>query len=106
MRKKLLTLVAIVLVLTLPACGLMPEQIDETTSWSASKLYKEARDESSSGNYEKAVKYYEKLETRYPFGLYAQQAQMEHGPVGGRWPQTETGPTARCLRRSDSHHSV
>lgn len=77
MQKKLLNLAAIALVVLLSACGLMPEQIDETTSWSASKLYSEARGESSGGNYEKAIKYYEKLESRYPFGIYAQQAQME-----------------------------
>jgi len=77
MQKKLLNLAAIALVVLLSACGLMPEQIDETTSWSASKLYTEARDETAGGNYEKAIKYYEKLETRYPFGIYAQQAQME-----------------------------
>lgn len=77
MQKKLSKLAAIALALSLSACGLLPEQIDETTSWSASKLYSEARSEASSGNYEKAVKYFEKLETRYPFGLFAQQAQME-----------------------------
>jgi len=77
MQKKLLNLAAIAFVVLLSACGLMPEQIDETTSWSASKLYTEARGEASSGNYEKSVKYYEKLEARYPFGVYAQQAQME-----------------------------
>jgi len=77
MEKKLLSVAAIVCLLLLSGCGLMPEQIDETTSWSASKLYAEARSEASSGNYEKAVKYFEKLEVRYPFGIYAQQAQME-----------------------------
>ena len=77
MQKKLLKIAVIALALSLSACGLMPEQIDETAAWSASKLYSEARAESSSGNYEKAIKYYEKLETRYPFGLFAQQAQME-----------------------------
>jgi outer membrane protein assembly factor BamD len=29
------------------------------------------------GAYDKAVKYFEKLEARYPFGRYAQQAQLE-----------------------------
>ena len=77
MQKKLLNLVVIAFAMMLSACSLLPEQIDETASWSASKLYSEARSEASSGNYEKAVKYFEKLETRYPFGLFAQQAQME-----------------------------
>jgi outer membrane protein assembly factor BamD len=77
MQKKLLNLAAIALVVLMSACSLLPEQIDETTSWSASKLYSEARSEATGGNYEKAIKYYEKLEARYPFGVYAQQAQME-----------------------------
>lgn len=55
----------------------MPEKIDETKNWSATKLYSEARDELASGNFDKAIQYFEKLESRYPFGTYAQQAQME-----------------------------
>jgi outer membrane protein assembly factor BamD len=77
MQKKLYKLVTLVLALSLTACGLLPEKIDETKNWSASKLYSEARDELDSGNYDKAVQYFEKLESRYPFGTYAQQAQME-----------------------------
>lgn len=77
MQKKSLKFAAAVLALLLSGCGLLPEKVDETKDWSASKLYSEARDELSSGNYEKAVQYFEKLESRYPFGTYAQQAQME-----------------------------
>lgn len=61
----------------LGACSLLPEQIDETKGWSATKLYAEAKSELSSGNYEKAIKLYEKLEARYPYGRFAQQAQIE-----------------------------
>ena len=41
------------------------------------KLYAEAKDEMASGSYEKAIQYFEKLESRFPFGTYAQQAQMD-----------------------------
>jgi outer membrane protein assembly factor BamD len=61
----------------LAGCGLMPDQIDETASWTANKLYAEAKDSLSSGAYDKAVKLFEKLEARYPYGRYAQQAQLE-----------------------------
>ncbi|HZW14289.1 MAG TPA: outer membrane protein assembly factor BamD [Noviherbaspirillum sp.] len=77
MQKRSLKFAAIVLAFSLSGCGLLPEKIDETKDWSASKLYSEARDELSAGNYEKAIEYFEKLESRYPFGTYAQQAQME-----------------------------
>lgn len=77
MQRKLLGLTTVILALVLSACSLLPEQIDETKNWSASKLYSEAKDEMNSGSYDKAIKYYEKLESRYPFGTYAQQAQME-----------------------------
>jgi outer membrane protein assembly factor BamD len=77
MHIKSLKISAIALVISLSACGLTQEKVDETRTWSASKLYSEARDELSSGNFEKAVSHFEKLESRYPFGTYAQQAQME-----------------------------
>lgn len=77
MPKKLLMLGALVLTILLSGCGIFSETIDETKSWSAQKLYSEARGEAQAGDYEKSTQYYEKLEARYPFGLYAQQAQME-----------------------------
>ena len=61
----------------LSGCGLLPEQIDETKSWSASKLYYTAKDNLNEGNYERAIKLFETLEARYPYGAYAQQAQLE-----------------------------
>ncbi|ASU38348.1 outer membrane protein assembly factor BamD [Herbaspirillum sp. meg3] len=77
MQKILLKLLTVAFVLSLSACGLLPEQKDETIGWSASKLYSEAKDELTAGGYEKSIKYFEKLESRYPFGTYAQQAQMD-----------------------------
>jgi len=50
---------------------------DPTAKWDADKIYKEAHDEMIIGNWKKAREYLEKLEARYPFGRYAQQAQME-----------------------------
>lgn len=77
MQKNLLLLATLLLTLTLGGCGLFSGKIDETQAWSASKLYSEAKEELKAANYEKAVQLFEKLESRYPFGTYAQQAQME-----------------------------
>lgn len=65
------------LLLVLASCALLPEQIDTTKNWSVSKLYSEAKAAMSAGDYETAIKYYEKLQARYPFGRYAQQAQID-----------------------------
>lgn len=59
------------------SCGLLPEVQDETRNWSASKLYSEGKDELASANYDRAIKLFETLEARYPYGRYAQQAQIE-----------------------------
>jgi hypothetical protein len=50
---------------------------DETATWSAQRLYTEAKEAMGESDFAKAVKYFEKLEARYPFGRYAQQAQLE-----------------------------
>lgn len=61
----------------LGGCGLLPDKVDETTGWSANKLYSEAKASMTDGGYDKAIQYFEKLEARYPYGRYAQQAQLE-----------------------------
>ncbi|HET7776234.1 MAG TPA: outer membrane protein assembly factor BamD, partial [Azospira sp.] len=63
--------------LSLSGCGLLPEVKDETSGWSANKLYTEAKEAMGEGSWEKAIKYFEKLESRYPYGRYAQQSQIE-----------------------------
>jgi outer membrane protein assembly factor BamD len=69
--------VALFLVLLLSACGLLPKEVQDTKTWSASKYYTEAKSELNDGNYAAAIKLLEALEARYPYGRYAQQAQLE-----------------------------
>jgi len=68
---------AVILALLLCACGLLPDVKDETAGWTAEKLYAEAKMEMGRNGYANAIKYLEKLEARYPYGRYAQQAQIE-----------------------------
>jgi outer membrane protein assembly factor BamD len=64
--------------LLLGGCGIFSgDSSDKTINWSAQRLYSEAEDEMSAGGYTQAIKYFEQLQTRFPFGRYAQQAQME-----------------------------
>lgn len=50
---------------------------DPTLDWTADQLYTEARAALDESNWTTAKDYYTKLEARYPFGRYAQQAQIE-----------------------------
>ena len=75
MKNSLLTL--LLLVVTASGCGLLPADKDETAGWSAQRLYGEAKDEMAARSWDKAIKLLEKLEARYPYGRYAQQAQLD-----------------------------
>ena len=70
-------LVGFLAAVLLAGCALLPEQIDETRGWSAQRLYSEARSSMSDGNYKTALEYLDKIQARYPFGRYAQQAQLD-----------------------------
>jgi outer membrane protein assembly factor BamD len=63
--------------ISLAGCGIFGDKIEESKNWSAEKLYAEAMDELNAGSYERSVQLFEKLESRFPFGNYAQQAQLE-----------------------------
>ena len=66
---------AAVLVAGIAGCGSLDK--DPTLKWDAEKIYAEAKEEMMVGNWKKARELLEKLEARFPFGRYAQQAQME-----------------------------
>ncbi|HEX4880270.1 MAG TPA: outer membrane protein assembly factor BamD [Limnobacter sp.] len=69
-------LILTALVFTLAACG-STKQFDETEGWSPARLYEEAKAEIDVGNYERGIDLLEKLEARYPYGRFAQQAQID-----------------------------
>jgi outer membrane protein assembly factor BamD len=75
--RSLAVIAALFVAMLVAGCGLLPEVKDETVGWSANKLYTEAKEAMNEGSYEKAVQYFEKLESRYPYGRFAQQAQID-----------------------------
>lgn len=72
MRAILSPLVLFTLI-SLSACSSTPKQDLRP----ANELYAEAQTEMADANYEKASKMLETLQSRYPYGRYAQQALME-----------------------------
>ena len=94
MKHSLLALLATALLLG--GCGLLPTEKDETAGWSAQKLYGEAKDAMAARSWDKAIKYLEKLEARYPYGRFAQQAQLDAAYV--YW---KNGERASALAAAD-----
>ena len=81
----------------LGGCSLLPEVKDETASWSAEQLYSEAHDALLEGNYTRAIKLFETLESRFPYGRYAQQAILESAYANYRAGETAAA-VAACDR--------
>lgn len=76
------TLFILLLGLTLQACETLQnfkftDSDDKYADWDAKQFYDNARKAMDAENYFKAIKLYETLEVRYPFGDYATQAQLD-----------------------------
>jgi outer membrane protein assembly factor BamD len=68
---------AVALALFLGGCGLFADKLDPRKDWTAADYYKAAKEEFDNRNWDASIKIYEALESKYPFGRFAQQAQME-----------------------------
>ncbi len=90
--------------LLLSGCSGLDEK-DETLGWSQQKLFTEATDEMRAGNFERAIKFYEILESRYPFGKYAHQAQINVAYAYYRFEEPESALAAadRFIRLHPGH---
>ncbi len=86
--------------LLVSACSLWPfggaDEVKKDKDLPVVKMYNDAKEELQSGNYEKAVKLYEQLEARYPYGPLAQQADLEMA-----YAQYKQGESANAISTAD-----
>ncbi|TFZ08477.1 outer membrane protein assembly factor BamD [Ramlibacter humi] len=94
MLRAKLSFAAAAMLLLLAGCSTTSD--DKTANWSPNKIYSEAKDELSSGNYDKAVPLFEKLEGRAAGTPLAQQAQLEKA-----YAQWKTGDQAQAIATLD-----
>jgi outer membrane protein assembly factor BamD len=87
-----LFLISFLAIMLLSACAGSDGQKDDTDIWSETKLYSEAIDKLNSADFAKCGKYFEKLEARFPFGPYSQQAQ-----INGAYCYWKAQETAQAL---------
>jgi outer membrane protein assembly factor BamD len=100
-------LISLVLTLSLAACGPVIE-IDPTADWDVEQFYSEARAELARKNYLTAIEYYETLESRFPFGKYATQAQIDVAYAYFKFNEPDSALTAleRFIKLHPRHESV
>jgi len=79
MKRSLALIAAILLTSWLTGCAIFgePNELDETKGWTVQRIYEEAEAKMQDRDYEKAIKYFQTLESRFPHGRYATQAQLE-----------------------------
>ena len=75
-------ILSVFLLLTLTACSLFTrcpngDASDAAKHLSAEELYHQAKAELDDGSFTAAIKLYETLQSRYPYGQYAQQSMLE-----------------------------
>jgi outer membrane protein assembly factor BamD len=68
----------IILLLTslVGGCSLLEDE-DETLNWTAEMFLQAAREQAKGEYWEEAITYYRKLQGRFPYGVFSEQAQLE-----------------------------
>lgn len=101
-------ILALCLALTLAACSNTPDRGDQPAESSEKEIYDAAQRFLDSGNYDLAVKNLQLLESRFPFGPYAEQAQLEIIYAHYRARETEAAIAAadRFIRLHPQHPNV
>ncbi len=83
--------------LLVAGCHGLPQKTDETAAWPNQKLYSEAQDALSGGDWGKCAKYFEALQGRDPFGHFAQQAEINDAYCN--WKDGETAGADEAIDR-------
>ena len=107
--KKLFTkLILLAFIANLHGCASRPEDDDPTLKLNAAQLYEEAKYQLTEQNWSDAITLYEKLESRYPYGPYAQQAQLEVAYAYYKYDEIESAILAadRFIKLNPQHPNV
>jgi len=101
-------LIAVLLLAILAVSGCSQQKKEEDPDAPARQLYEEAKTALDNGDYETAVEKYELLESRYPFGPYAEQAQLEVAYAYYKYQEPDAAISAaeRFIRLHPRHEHV
>ena len=105
----LLNLSALFFAAFLTGCASSGGDIDDDTyGMTVAQIYQEAKRLLGKGEYASAVQYYEKLESRFPYGTYAERARIEMAYAYYKDKQPETAIIAadRFIKLHPNHPNV
>ena len=96
------------LVVLLLFSGCSGKKQDITRDWPADRLYYAARSEMTDRRYEKAIDYYQKLESRYPYGRFAQQGMIDMAYAYWKHeePELALATCDRFIREHPNHLNI
>lgn len=102
------TILLFTLGLLLAACGTAVKEVDVTAGWSAEQLYRSAKRHLEKADYTIAIEKYETLESRYPFGKFATQAQLDVAYAYYKYdePEAAIAATERFIKLNPRHEAV
>lgn len=88
--------------------GCSTTKTDPTEGMSAAELYAKAKEQMESESFSVAIQTYETLESRYPFGDYATQAQLDVAYAYYLYdePESATAAADRFIKLHPRHESV
>lgn len=92
----------------LSACASTPEEDDPTSGMDVEEIYQEANRLNRNGDYANAIIHYERLEARFPYGKYAERAQMEIAYAYYKYDEPESAILAadRFIKLHPNHKNV
>lgn len=92
----------------LAGCAGNKDKDDLTAGMSAEEIYQYAKSELDAKQYESAIEYFSRLEAKYPYGPYAQQAQLEVAYAYYRFDEFSSAIVAadRFIKLNPSHPHV
>ncbi len=96
MTRSVTALAVLLLAAALASCSWLKSKEDEHKDWTAEQFYKAAKEELDNHNWESAAKLYEQLESKFPYGRFAQQAQIEIA-----YAYYKQGETAQAIAATD-----
>ncbi len=94
--------------LLLAGCGTKGQEYDPTAGWNAERLYQDGKEEMNSGNWKLAKERFNAVETRFPLGIYAQQAaiSLAYSYWKDKEPDQALATLARFQQQYPNHPSM